>query len=428
MKSRLFLFRLLSAGLAVTLVACSGNGGSSSTKKTLVVAAFNPFTGADADFGPEMLAGCWPGVQLVNQSGGVLGNQLTCSSVDTRGDPADAVPAASKLLATTSNLIGILGPSSDEADATVPIFDQAKIPMFADTGEASFDKSTYDYFWRLTPADDVKGYAMALWAHQQGWKRGALVFGNDISSQSNVPTLEKAITGLGDTVAINLKVTLDQSSYRTEVERLAQANPQVIYTEGSPQTDAALLSELQQLHGLIPFIGTDATLQPAWLKAVSGAIGEADMKTYYVGEQPYAPPSGPSWSVFNKALLASSNKVSDPSSWSTDVYTMTDYDAVIITALAATAAKSTDPAVFNAFIPKVTDAGSGKVVVHSYAEGLKALKAGDQIQYLGAGGDIAFDQSHNSAGGFEFASYSGNGHVALQGSVTADQIAALIQQ
>ena len=97
----------------------------------------------------------------------MLGHKINCQAVDTRGDPADAVPAASKMLATTTNLVGLLGPSADEAQATVPVINAAKIPMFADTGEAAFDRSKYTYFYRLTPADDVKGYALAQWAHDK---------------------------------------------------------------------------------------------------------------------------------------------------------------------------------------------------------------------------------------------------------------------
>ncbi len=56
---------------------------------------------------------------------------------------------------------------------------------------------------------------------------------------------------------------------------------------------------------MLPVIGTETTLQGAWLKAVSGAIGSANLKKYVVGMQPYAPATGPSWAVYNKALLAS---------------------------------------------------------------------------------------------------------------------------
>ena len=40
--------------------------------------------------------------------------------------------------------------------------------------------------------------------------------------------------------------------------------------------------------------------------------------------------------------------------------------------------------------------GSGKTVVHSYPQGVSALKAGKQIQYVGAAGPIKFDSWHNS--------------------------------
>ncbi len=89
---------------------------------------------------------------------------------------------------------------------------------------------------------------------------------------------------------------------------------------------------------------------------------------------------------------------------------MTDYDGVVTMALAATEAKSTSPAVWNADIPAVTTASPGAVVVHSYAEGIAALKAGKTIDYVGAGGVIAFDQYHNSTGGFELAAYDSNGN------------------
>jgi hypothetical protein len=40
--------------------------------------------------------------------------------------------------------------------------------------------------------------------------------------------------------------------------------------------------------------------------------------------------------------------VPKPAQWSTDSYTMTYYDSVIVMALAATAVKSTSPAIWNA--------------------------------------------------------------------------------
>lgn len=419
----------LGAAFALLIVgACSSAGssgpGSASGSATLVVGEFNPFTGPDAAFGPEMVGGCVPAIRLINADGGVLGHRLSCVQEDTRGDPADAVPAAQKMMATESSLIGVLGPSSDEALATVPLLNRGHVPMFVDTGQAAFDHTNDAYFWRITPADDVKGYALALWAHKAGYTRAAAVFGNDAGAQSDVPTLVRAFTRLGGTIVYNKPVALDQSSYRTEIENMLAGHPQVIFTEVDPQTGATFLSELQQLHGLIPVIGTEVSLQAPWLKAVSSAIGAGPMAHYFEGMQPYAPPSGAAWQAYNRSLLASASQVPKPGQWSSDPYSMTYYDAVNVMALAILAAKSTSPAVFNKYVTRVTEPGSGKTVVTTFAAGKAALRAGKQIQYVGAGGPIVFNHWHNSTGAFEAAKYL-NGKLALVGSVSAAQIAAI---
>jgi len=171
-------------------------------------------------------------------------------------------------------------------------------------------------------------------------------------------------------------------------------------------------------------VGTEVSLQAPWLKAVNGAIGAAAMAKYFEGMQPYAPASGPAWQAYNKSLLASASQVPKPSQWSTDPYSMTYYDGVNVMALAAIAAKSTSPKVFNPYILKVTEPGPGKTVVTTFAAGKAALTAGKQIQYVGAGGPIVFNQWHNSTGAFEAAKYL-KGNPVIVGSVSAAQIASL---
>jgi ABC-type branched-subunit amino acid transport system substrate-binding protein len=404
--------------------ACSSAQAGAVQNSTLTVLAFNPFSGPDQSFGPEMWAGCQAAATAINAAGGVLTHKVACTAVDTEGNPSFAVTAAAKMLASTPHVLGVLGPSSDEADATAPLINAAKVPMFADTGESSFDHNKLPYFWRMVPADDVRGYAMALYAKQKGYLRAAAVFGNDVGSQIGVPTLLRGYTEEGGQMVVDQKITLGQTSYQSQVEQLIAARPQVIFTETSPQANATYLAELQQLGHLIPVVGTDVTIQPSWFTAMAGTIGKPALTKYFVAESPYAPASGPGWQVYNKDLLASSS-VPKPAQWSTDSYTMTYYDSVLLMALAATATKSLNPSVWNASIPAMTTQGA--VEVHTYAEGLAALKAGKKIDYVGATGIIAFNQWHNSGGGFEIASYQSSGNLNLVDSISAAQLAGLIK-
>ncbi len=130
--------------VGVATAACGSSGGSAGGAggKPLTYAVFMPFSGPDAAYGTVGDAGVIPAVMQINKAGGVLGHTFTWKNVDTRGDPADAVPAAEQLIATTPTLVAINGPTSDEASATVPIFNRADMPMFTGTGQSQFNHNT----------------------------------------------------------------------------------------------------------------------------------------------------------------------------------------------------------------------------------------------------------------------------------------------
>ncbi len=415
---------MIGVGLAASACGGSGAGTPRTMTGTLTIANFNPFSGPDAGFGPEEAAGCHVGVQLINRAGGVLGHPLECLTVDTQGDPVAGESALRNLLASTPNLVAILGPSSDESVPTVPLIDAAHIPMFLDAGQGIYDQTSYQYLWRLTASDDAAGYAMAIWAYKQGYRRGATLFGND-TDQTNVPTLLKGFRRLGGSMVINEPLVEGKTSYAAEVVDLIRARPDVIFTEVDPQTGAAFFSELVKRQPAIPIVGTQPTAQPDWLQAVSSSIGAQTLASSFAGVQPYAAPQGRPWEIFNDALLAAGSDVPNPGQWSSDPYAIANYDAVTIAALAMVQAGTTDPRFYNRFIKTVTDAGIDKVIVHTYEEGITALAGRHPIQYIGPSGPILFDPWHNLAGGFSVVSYDPSGETKLIGAVDAAAVGKL---
>lgn len=416
----------LMIGVALAASACGGSsaGAPRTITGTISIANLQPFSGADADFGTLMYAGCYAAVQPINRAGGALGHSLDCVKVDTRSE-AESGELARRMLASTPNLVAVLGPGSNEAPSTVPLINRARVPMFTDAGQAEFDRSSYAYLWRMTPADDAAGYAMAIWAHKQGYRRGAAVFGADVSSQANVPTLVKGFHQLGGSMVVDQSLVMGKVSYAAEVDAVVQASPDVIFTELDSKTAAMFFSELLKRHAPIPIIGTNVTLEPAWLAAVSESIGPAIFAKSFVAVQPYAAPQGRAWEIFNDALLTSSPEIANPGQWSSNPYVMSDFDAVTIAALAMVAAGTVDPVIFNRYVKNVTTGGANTVVVHSYAQGLSALSTGHAIQYVGPSGPMAFDRWQNAPVGFSLAAYDPSGQTTLIGSITADAVGQL---
>jgi branched-chain amino acid transport system substrate-binding protein len=394
-RSRLGLL----AAVASALLLLSGCGGSASSAKsgsTLTIANFSPFSGPNNDYGYLEQAGCLAALHYVNGDGGVNGHKLSCQIVDSRGDPADAVPAAQKMLATTSNLVAIVDQNSGLLTATVPLFQQAHIPDMTLGGDIPFDHNHYSYLWRTIPGDDVAGDALAAYIGlKTPYRRVAAVFANDQAAQGNVPGLLHGAKNLGLSIVTNESLAVDQTSYETEIQRLKGSNPQILASETDPQTAGVFLGELKQAGVTIPGVLTSGTLLPNWDTAAKAAIGSTAFERQYVRVMLYAPSRGIAYETWLSGLKAIESQVRNANQDAQQYYSEAPYDNVTEVALAIQASKSTDPSVVNQWIPKIT---KGSVVVHTFAQGKSALEAGKTIDYVGVTGQVHFDQYHNSQG------------------------------
>jgi branched-chain amino acid transport system substrate-binding protein len=415
----------------VLLAACGGSSSTGNYSGPMLVGVIAPFTGTDAALGPAYLAACYPAILAINNAGGVLGNKLSCQQFDTRGEPADAVPAANSMIAANPHLMTVVGCTSDEAATVVPIIDGAHIPMFCMTGQSEFNQTPYKYFHRLVPPDAYDAYAMvgsALYGPGHApYQKFALVFGNDIGSQAFVGPATNAIKNLGGTVVIDQPITLGASSYNTEVTKMLATHPDVILTEalGSAGT---YLGEVKRLNGgtMIPFIGTSATIDPTWFAQVKAAIGVTDLVQSYAGVDLGYTYSGPGYAEFLTDLNASVSQDPQAPSYKQRGSTLHLYDGIVMTALAMVQTNSTNPTVYNPEIINIANGVPGATVVNTYADGLAALKAGKSIRFEGAAGANNFNAFNNSQSGYILVGYDAQGNEVTKGSLTEAQTATII--
>jgi ABC-type branched-subunit amino acid transport system substrate-binding protein len=400
------------AMLTLGVAACGSSATTSSggavnpgpSDKELIIGMINPFSGANAAFGLDMNAGCVAAVQVINAKGGALGHTFKCVPIDSKGDAADAVPAVTKALAQYSNMVGVIGPGTDSATATMPLLEQAQMATVGANGDVSFNQNAYKYYWRITPSDTGNAVGMVVAAKNLGYKRAALVFGNDAGAQTSVPGIQHSWPLVGGTIVDNESLVPSQPSYQTEAARVAAANPDVIFTETDPQTAATFYGELKQMGKLVPILGTEPTIIPTWYQAVQGAVGASDLQTYYRGVEQFTP-TGAGQAGFETALAADQG-VDNPGQYGPDPFTKSYYDSVNLLVLAMIKAKSAAPSVYNSVIPEVTTGGKE---VNNFADGAAALNAGTDIKYAGALGPISFDKYHNSSGEFAVTKFASDG-------------------
>ena len=400
----------------------AGSGLAGASPATVTFGVLMPFSGASAPDGVQTLAGCLAANYAINKAGGIMGHQAVCKQYDTRSDPVDTVPAARQMLSTASNLVAVYGPDSGVAPAVTPLLEKAKMTMCAVAGDPFYDHQGSQFFYRFQPADDLAAEALVVQAKSKGFHKIAFVFTTDGSAQTNDPPMTRAAKLLGLDIVANQQILADQSSYRSEVAALQAAHPQAIITETDPQSTGTYFSELAQAGGLVPIIVTAEASYPAWQKAMKQAIGPSKMKSLITSIWPVSNSTGPGWRAYSNALKNAKN--TNYKEYSQTLWTESEYDCGTLMALAMVKAHSFTPSVYNKFVPGFLQAGSGKSVVHSYAQGVQALKAGKSIDYVGALGPITINKYHNVNTPFAVEVWKGSTFVQ-KGFVPAKQIAAI---
>ena len=433
-------WRTLSAVASAVLAAALGGGavaGASApgrhgrTHKApsgpVTIFSVSALTGVDNFEGPYAASGIYPALYTINKAGGILGHKLSVKEIDTKSDPADALTDATEAAATTSNVIGVQGPDSGSASTLVPFFEARHLPMISTAGESIYDKNTRSYFWRMLPPDPANGVAMAYWAvKHDGCKRVAFVFGSDPDSQGAKPGVVLGVKSLHAKVVADVTLTPDQPSYRTEVATVLAGNPQCILTGSNGPTAATFYGEMQQLGHLVPIIPDESRENSLYWSPVMKTIGASNFTKYFTYVAAGNPPVNPATHELYHAIFAVGSKLQKPlTQWEGNPFTDNNYETYMILALAADASHSLNPTVINAWIPKITNPGAGKVTVYTYPAALAALKAGKQIRYVGPLGPITWNKYHNFWGSEAVQKLNSKQVLYNIGLITAAQISGL---
>jgi ABC-type branched-subunit amino acid transport system substrate-binding protein len=396
---------ILVAALALTCGSASGSG-----PKTIHLGVLRPFTGQFASVGQAARDGARAAEKAVNSSGGILGGKLVIDSADTLGDPADAVPALNHLL-SIDKVSGIIGPGGAEIQAVQPILDRRHIPFMFGGGSLTFDTNKDPWFWRVTPSDSQLGVAMALYAHLHGYKHAAMMFSTIESAQTLKAPIESTFKKLGGTIVASEDLAPNQLSYRSEVLKVHQASPDVVFTQMEPGTASVVVSNFNELGGMIPMVGSDISAGSDFIQAITPAVAQKYVVSL-VGSS--APGLGTQSFLHYFQQVYHTREAPAGATYA--------YDATIVLALAIDKAKSTKPTKIRAAIAAVSNP-PGKVV-RDYKSGLAALKAGKDINFQGSSGPMDFNSFHNVFGPFDVVQSDGGAGLTTKTTLSANAVAA----
>lgn len=383
------------AAIALLLGVLAGCGGEEATEAEVTTsessggaASGDPIkigilAGITGDYGPWGEAGLdasQVAVDEINEAGGVLGRPLELVPFDHASKVERAISGWKKLV-EVDNVTAVGGMESDGAIALLDEAAEAEVPIMCPAcGTPVLDEKGGDYVWRLTGGDTDLGVVLAQLALTKT-KQVAALTQQGLSATEDITNifLESFEKGGGEVVA-DVRFSAEAPTFQAELEQAFSKADWVLVSTGL-DTGSQILSEWARRG-----YGGNLILIPELVveEIVEAAGDELDGKAY--GVNPTYDTSTPAYESFAPRYRELAGK--DPSA---ALYEPAYYDQIVLFALAAVAAGEVSGKGIRDHLSEVSNEPGVKVT--SFADGLRELDAGNEIDYDGASGEIAFDDS-----------------------------------
>jgi branched-chain amino acid transport system substrate-binding protein len=377
------------AAAALALSACGQGSSNQATPKksasptkggaaapgdgTLTVGTLLPQTGDLAFLGPPEFAGVQTAVDDINAAGGVLGKKVVQVKADSGdGTPDIAGASVDKLLAAKADVVVGAAASGVSLSVINKITDAGVVEFSPANTSTAFDQpgtDPHNLYFRTAPSDVLQGAVLSNMVIQDGHNNVAILARQDSYGEALAGQVAKGIKAGGGTVAAKILYSADATNFTAEVNQIAAKKP-----------DAVVLIAFNETTKIIPAM-------------ISKGIGPKDQQVYFVdgNTADYSAnfpkgtlagvkatyPGAELTSDFKQRMLKTNSKLKD------FTYGPESYDATMLVALAAVAAKSDNPAAYN---KEIINVSAGGTQCSSFTECSDLLKKGTDIDYEGVSG------------------------------------------
>lgn len=370
---------------AIALALGASIPAQAADQPALKVGAILPLTGGLAFLAPPMVAGYWAAFDEINANGGVNGSKLVSNGVKDEGSgatsPTFAGQAATAHIAAGTQVI--IGTAS--SGRALSIYKQTSGAHIIQVSASNTDISLSNvddngFYYRTAPSDLLQGRVLGQKILADGKKNVAIIYQQSAYGTGLMNTAQAAL------VAGKAKV---KTYAFPESETNFTSTVNSVKAQGA---DAIILISYDEIFKVAPLLKAKG-FKGSQLYLVDGNMtdyGKSSFASWIKGAQGTQPGSDPNAAF--RAKLDAAYVAHEEKPLDITIYGAEAYDALIVTALAAVEAKSNNTDDIKAHMVDVTKGG---VKVHSFKEGVAALKAGKDIDYDGASGPIEWDANGN---------------------------------
>lgn len=284
----------------------------------------------------------------------------------------------------------LLNPAHDYMsyrDYVLDLVDNKTLPLMPSVHggaiAAEFGGSASEPLFRGSPMDTSQSLAALQYVQRQGKNSIVIVASEAGGSQLQRDAALDAAQDLGLEVMASIDMQPNLPNYRTIVGRVNKLKPDAVIVFSPPGDGGVLVNDAASAGEAWFIVGTSEWQEPSFFKLT----GDANLSKHDdVVFTAFSYNEGAAWDFYQTRVLNSpqASMIGDVN----NSYALQYYDLLVITALAIEKAGSLNPDSWAKAMYEVS--GGNGIIVSSYQEGIKALRAGQDINYDGVTGSMDF--------------------------------------
>jgi ABC-type branched-subunit amino acid transport system substrate-binding protein len=245
-------------------------------------------SGGLGPFGTKIAKGAQLAVDEVNARGGIRGRRIQLITEDDATDPTRALEVAKKLVEVDGVQVIIGTTGSAQLRAIAPYLIEKKVLIISPSVSGPFLSTDYpnSYVMRTCASDVLQGAVMGDLVLQRGYKRVAYLIMDNAYGRGICAEVKKKV---GEGVAT---IFFDEKKldYRTELEQVKAANPDVVVHVGYPE-DATVMFKQALEAGLekVQWISAEGVYGTAMFPPEGDPAAAEFMSIAVIGTAPTTP-------------------------------------------------------------------------------------------------------------------------------------------
>ena len=209
--------------------------------------------------------------KMINDAGGVKGRPVKIIIEDNRGEPAEALNAAKRLV-EKENVLAIVGPSrTGDTLALIDYMERVQVPLISCAAGIQIVKPVRKWVFKTPQSDRMAVEKIVAYLKQEKITRVAIISDNTAFGKGGLAELRTLLPGAKMQIVASEEYGPKDGSMETQVTKIRGTNAQAVVCWGTPPGPAIVARNMKQLGVKIPLICSHGVANETFLNLAGDA-------------------------------------------------------------------------------------------------------------------------------------------------------------